>query len=49
MCSSQMINKEKSSIMFSPNTLDINKRREVMNILDIQKETMNDRYLGLSI
>ena len=51
MCSGQMINKEKSSVMFSPNpnTLDINKRIEVMNILDINKDTMDDRYLGLPI
>jgi hypothetical protein len=43
-----MINKEKSAIMFSSNTRD-EKRREVMQELNIQKETMNERYLGLPV
>jgi hypothetical protein len=47
-CSGQMINKEKSAIMFSSNTRD-EKRREVMQELNIQKETMNERYLGLPV
>ena len=47
-CSGQMINKEKSTIMFSTNTVG-GKRREVMQALNIQKETMNERYLGLLV
>jgi hypothetical protein len=43
-----MINMEKSAVMFSPNT-PLEKRVEVMQALDIQRETMNDRYLGLPV
>ena len=43
-----MINKEKSAVMFSPNTRT-EKRAEVMQALDIQHETMNERYLGLPV
>ena len=46
--SGQMINKEKSAIMFSPNTRrDV--KEDVMRELSITKETMNERYLGLSV
>ena len=34
--------------MFSPNT-PAGKRVEVMQALDIQRETMNERYLGLPV
>lgn len=47
-CSGQMINKDKSAVMFSTNTAYA-KRREVMQRLQIQKETMNERYLGLPV
>jgi len=47
-CSGQVINKEKSAIMFSPNTpSDI--RAEMMQALQVQRETMNERYLGLPV
>jgi hypothetical protein len=44
-CSGQAINREKSPIMFSPNS-DSTSRGEVMQTLNIQRETMNERYLG---
>lgn len=47
-CSGQMINMEKSAVMFSPNT-PLEKRVEVMQALDLQRETMNDRYLALPV
>ena len=47
-CSGQMINKEKSAIMFSPNTRS-DVRESVMRALSIRKETMNERYLGLPV
>jgi hypothetical protein len=43
-----MINKDKSAIMFSLNTGDID-RGLVMIVLNIQKQTMNDRYLGMPV
>lgn len=43
-----MINKEKFAIMFSSNT-GSEKRREVMQTLQINKQTMNERYLGLPV
>jgi hypothetical protein len=43
-----MINKDKSAIMFSTNTSS-SKKREVLQGLQIQKETMNERYLGLPV
>lgn len=46
--SGQMINKEKFAIMFSSNT-GSEKRREVMQTLQINKQTMNERYLGLPV
>ena len=43
-----MINKEKSAIMFSPNTKrDV--KELVMSELSIVKEMMNERYLGLPV
>jgi hypothetical protein len=47
-CSGQVVNKDKSAAMFSMNTTHT-KRREVMQSLQIQKETMNERYLGLPV
>jgi hypothetical protein len=47
-CSRQMINRDKSAIMFSPNTGESDRAR-VMQTLDIQKQTMNDRYLGMPV
>jgi hypothetical protein len=47
-CSGQMINKSKSAILFSPNTSDADKR-VVKDILDVEKETMNEKYLGLPV
>lgn len=47
-CSGQMINKSKSAILFSTNTAD-GKRSEVKSILEVEKETMSERYLGLPI
>jgi hypothetical protein len=41
----QTINKDKSAIMFSSNTREA-WRAEMKSILRIDKETMNDRYLG---
>jgi hypothetical protein len=47
-CFGQMINKEKSAIMFSPNVRR-NEREAIMQELAISKETMNERYLGLPV
>lgn len=47
-CSGQMINKDKSAIMFSANTID-DMKGEVMQTLGIPKEMMNERYLGLPV
>ncbi|WVZ75250.1 hypothetical protein U9M48_023324 [Paspalum notatum var. saurae] len=47
-CSGQMINKDKSAVMFSPNT-PTGEREEVMSALQIAKETTNERYLGLPV
>lgn len=46
--SGQTINKEKSAILFSSNTRDC-RRAEVKLAIQISKETMNDRYLGLPV
>jgi hypothetical protein len=46
--SGQMINKDKSVVMFSPNTSN-SKRNEVMQALQINRQTMNERYLGLPV
>jgi hypothetical protein len=45
-CSGQMINKAKSAVLFSKNTRDA-RRKEVCDTLQVTKETMNERYLGL--
>lgn len=47
-CSGQMINKSKSAILFSTNTV-ATRRSEVKGILEVEKETMNERYLGLPV
>jgi hypothetical protein len=46
--SGQTINKDKSAVLFSPNTSDVD-RAAVKDILQITKEAMNNRYLGLPI
>lgn len=43
-----MINKSKSAILFSTNT-GAAQRDVVKNILEVEKETMNERYLGLRV
>jgi hypothetical protein len=43
-----MINKEKSAIMFTPNTEEAD-REKVMQTLHIQKTTMNDKYLAMPV
>jgi len=43
-----MINKTKSAILLSPNTGDSDKRN-VKDILEVEKETMNERYLGILV
>lgn len=48
VCSGQMINKDKSAILFSPNTTDQCKQ-EVKGKLQLTQETFNDKYLGLPI
>jgi len=48
VCSGQMINKEKSSVMFSRNTHD-SVRRNFMDSLDIVSEAHNEKYLGLLV
>jgi hypothetical protein len=47
-CSGQQINKEKSSIMFSKNT-KVRARGILKEILEVQSETVNERYLGLPV
>ncbi|XP_066396356.1 uncharacterized protein [Miscanthus floridulus] len=46
--SGQLINADKSAVMFSPNTKDSD-RRGVMQALHIRSETMNEKYLGLPV
>lgn len=46
--SGQTINKEKSAVLFSSNTAQ-DDRTEVKAALQIGRETMNDRYLGLPV
>ena len=48
VCSGQIINKEKSSIMFSRNTRESD-RQSMMQALDISSEATNEKYLGLPI
>jgi hypothetical protein len=45
-CSGQSVNREKSSIFFSPNTPDPD-RQSVKQVLGIQVEAFSERYLGL--
>jgi len=47
-CSGQMINVDKSAVMFSPNT-GTEDRQGVMQSLNIRSETMSERYLGLPV
>jgi hypothetical protein len=47
-CSGQIINKEKSSIMFNRNTKSAEKQ-ELMSSLDIDSEVRNEKYLGLPV
>jgi hypothetical protein len=47
-CSGQTINKDKSSIMFSKNTL-AETRRGLMTDLEIGSEARNEKYLGLPV
>ena len=47
-CSGQMINKDKSSIMFSPNVHQ-SVRDEVKQVLELSSEANNERYLGLPV
>jgi hypothetical protein len=47
-CSGQMINKAKSAVLFSTNTVDSD-RGDVRQVLNITQETGNDRYLGLPV
>ena len=46
--SGQKINRDKSAVLFSPNT-STECREEVMQALNIQRETMNEKYLGLPV
>ena len=46
--SGQTINKDKSAVLFSRNTRSRD-RRDVKDSLQIVKEAMNDRYLGLPV
>ena len=48
VCSGQIINKEKSSIMFSRNTRESD-RQSMMQALDISSDATNEKYLGLPI
>jgi hypothetical protein len=43
-----MINKDKSSILFSPNTSSTT-RQQIKAIMSINQEAKNDRYLGLRV
>jgi hypothetical protein len=45
-CSGQCVNREKSSIFFSPNTPD-SKRQALKQLLGITVEALSERYLGL--
>jgi len=48
VCSGQMINKEKCSVMFSRNTREAD-RTNLMEALDIATEANNEKYLGLPV
>jgi hypothetical protein len=43
-----MINKAKSAVLFSRNTIKEDKQ-EIKSLLDIQRETMSEKYLGLPV
>lgn len=45
-CSGQVINKSKSAVLFSRNEHRYEKN-EIKQLLEIQRETMNEKYLGL--
>jgi hypothetical protein len=47
-CSGQKINKAKSAVRFCRNTSD-EEKQEIKGALDIQREMMNERYLGLLV
>jgi len=47
-CSGQMINKEKSSILFSKNC-EQERKLEFMNALELTQEARSDKYLGLPV
>ena len=47
-CSGQVINKAKSAILFSRNTKP-DQRKKVCDLLQVTKETMNERHLGLPV
>jgi hypothetical protein len=47
-CSEQMINKAKSAILFSRNIQVVQRKREC-ELLQITKETMSEKYLGLPV
>jgi len=47
-CSGQMINKVKSAVLFSMNTKP-QQKQVVSNILQVTKETISERYLGLLV
>lgn len=47
-CSGQVINRDKSTVMFSANTSD-NMKHNFLNLLGIQSEAINEKYLGLPV
>ena len=47
-CSGQMINKVKSTVLFNKNT-KLQQKQVVSNVLQVTKETMSERYLGLLV
>jgi hypothetical protein len=48
ICSGLMINKSKSAILFSKNTCSSN-TRAVKDAIEVEKETISERYLGLPV
>lgn len=47
-CSGQIINADKSIVLFSPNT-GSTQRQRVRDILNIRSETRSEKYLGLHV
>jgi hypothetical protein len=47
-CSGQVINKAKSLILFSKN-MQPDKKKKVCHLLQVTKETTNEKYLGLPV